>query len=515
MSNKYKNIYLISTIIFFVLFWSCSKDINEFGADWQPLSPQNEDTLASNWKPCLLSSTSEIQIPTPFLSNSPLFSTAINDSKNALANQTDAQKAAIRYWSVGVTLRWNEIMRSLVAKYNLAPQENANDQYPIPDSNNPFSYPYFPFSNPPYAARAYAYVSVAQYDALVASYKLKSQYKMPRPYHFDASIVPSVPKVKSYSYPSEDAAMTTATLEVLKFMFPTEVAFLNQKAAEARFFKFWSGAATKQDIEGGDSLGRAIATRVLARARTDGMKNAIGTAAKWDSLAQRRVAMGEIAWRSLEVPARPPMLPFYGDVRTWLVVNLAAIRPIAPPATNSAEIRTQLKEVLSYVQNPKRENIAIVHYWADGTGTHTPPGHWNAIAAKQMQVYQISEVRTARNFALLNMALMDAAIVCWEAKTYYYYPRPSQLDPSIKTLTGLPNFPSYTSGHSTFSGAAATILGHIFPAQKTTFEQQAKDASLSRLYGGIHYRMDCEAGLKAGEVVGNLAIARARTDGAE
>jgi hypothetical protein len=127
----------------------------------------------------------------------------------------------------------------------------------------------------------------------------------------------------------------------------------------------------------------------------------------------------------------------------------------------------------------------------------------------------MSEVRTARSLALLNMSLMDAAISCWDTKTYYYYPRPSQLDPTIKTLTGLPNFPAYTSGHSTFSGAAATILGHIFAAERANLAAQAEEASLSRLYGGIHYRMDCETGVQIGNKIGALAIARARMDGAE
>lgn len=494
---------------------SCSKEINEFGVDWEALTPKNEDTASGNWKTCILANAAEIQLPAPTNPQSAQFLTEINEVKTAVNSQTEAQKSAIRYWSAGGVLRWNEIMRGLVAKYNLAPQENANDEYPVPNSANPFAYPMFPFANPPYAARAYAYVSVAQYDALVASYKLKSQYKQPRPYIFDASIVPSVPKVVSSSYPSEDAALATATLEILKFMFPTEIDFLTQKANEARQVEFWAGVATKRDIEGGDSLGRAIAAKVLARARGDNMRNAVGSKPQWDSLAQRRISVGETPWRSLETPARPPMLPFYGNVRTWLVTDIAAIRPPAPPATNSAEIRAQLDEVKSYADNPTRERVGIVHYWADGTGTHTPPGHWNAIAATYFQSEQMSEVRTARNFALLNMALMDAAIVCWETKTYYFYPRPSQLDPSIKTLTGLPNFPAYTSGHSTFSGAAATILGHILPAQKTYFEQQAEEASLSRLYGGIHYKMDCEVGLRAGKTVGNLAINRAKTDGAE
>jgi len=115
----------------------------------------------------------------------------------------------------------------------------------------------------------------------------------------------------------------------------------------------------------------------------------------------------------------------------------------------------------------------------------------------------------------LNLTLMDAAISCWNTKYYYFNPRPTQMDTSIKTLTGIPNFPAYVSGHSTFSGAAATVLSHIIPAKATEFKTLAKDASNSRLFGAIHYRSDCEQGLLLGETVGGFAVARARIDGAE
>lgn len=117
--------------------------------------------------------------------------------------------------------------------------------------------------------------------------------------------------------------------------------------------------------------------------------------------------------------------------------------------------------------------------------------------------------------ALINMALMDAAIVCWDTKMFYFNPRPTQLDPKIKTLTGIPNFPAYISGHSTFSGAAATIMGHIVPERKAAYKAMALEASLSRMYGGIHYRADCEVGMEVGENIGNYAIQRALTDGAD
>jgi membrane-associated phospholipid phosphatase len=116
---------------------------------------------------------------------------------------------------------------------------------------------------------------------------------------------------------------------------------------------------------------------------------------------------------------------------------------------------------------------------------------------------------------LLNTALMDAAVCCWDTKYAYYLPRPSQVDPEIKTLTGLPNFPAYTSGHSTFSGAAATVLGYVFPEEKAKLDAMASEASISRLYGAIHYRFDCEVGLKCGQDIGSYAVRRGRMDGAD
>jgi membrane-associated phospholipid phosphatase len=113
------------------------------------------------------------------------------------------------------------------------------------------------------------------------------------------------------------------------------------------------------------------------------------------------------------------------------------------------------------------------------------------------------------------MALMDAGIVCWDTKYFYFNPRPTQIDGSIKTTTGIPNFPAYISGHSTFSGAAATVLGHIIPEKATQYTAMAAEASMSRIYGGIHYRTDCSTGLVVGKNIGNYAVQRATTDGAE
>ena len=175
----------------------------------------------------------------------------------------------------------------------------------------------------------------------------------------------------------------------------------------------------------------------------------------------------------------------------------------------------ELAEVRNAVDNITRSQLAIVFKWADGVSTPTPPGHWNFIAQPYIAKAQFSEVRAARALALLNMAMHDAAVECWDAKFAYFNPRPSQLDPRIRTAIGLPNFPSYTSGHSTFSAAASAVLSYLFPDGGAYFDAQKEEAAISRLYGGIHYRSDIEVGKTVGKRVGGYTVRFAQQDGAD
>ena len=243
-----------------------------------------------------------------------------------------------------------------------------------------------------------------------------------------------------------------------------------------------------------------------------------GNKAYWESLKQNAESRGDEPWVSLETPPRPPMLPLFTKVTPWLMTtdDIIALRPPAPPIRGSAEMATEVAEVKYYTENLTRERLAIVHKWADGVGTYTPPGHWNDIAAEYIRDSNYSEVRAARAFALLNMAEHNAAVSCWDIKFFYFNARPSQLDRSIKTGTGIPNFPAYVSGHSTFSAAAAGVLSYLFPQSEAYFKGEATEAGLSRLYGGIHYRKDCEVGLDVGYDVSDFLIENfAKTDGAD
>jgi membrane-associated phospholipid phosphatase len=120
----------------------------------------------------------------------------------------------------------------------------------------------------------------------------------------------------------------------------------------------------------------------------------------------------------------------------------------------------------------------------------------------------------ARVLALTSVAMADAFICCWDAKYTYWTARPISADPALAVLIPTPPFPSFTSGHSTISAAAATVLGHLFPADEATLRDRAEEAKNSRLWAGIHFPIDNEMGALGGGMIGRLVVARARSDGA-
>jgi len=495
---------------------SCRKDVISKVNQYPSLAPANLDLNADTWKPVLVTDPTVFTVAAPDATTSPAYIADLNEIKGYQRSLTDDQRNIIKYWSAGAVLRWNEIMRELVAKHNVPPYQNPDGTYPAPNSANPFNYPEFPFSNPPYAARAYAYLSAAEYDALIVAYHYKNQYNRPAPYKNDATIQALIPKSDLPSYPSEDAVVAGAAVQIMKMMFPTEIDYIEQKAEEEKQYRIMAGANTRGELNAGEALGIQVANVFTARARTDKAGTAGGNKTLWANLASQTTAKGETAWVSLETPKRPPMLPLFNKVSPFLfdTLTVVALRPGPPHSTGSAEFAADQKEVLYYSQHATRANEALVAFWADGVATYTPAGHWNAIAADEFVKQHYSEVRWARNFALLNMAEMDAAIVCWDTKYAYFNPRPSQVNNVVKTLTGVPNFPSYTSGHSNFSSAAATVLTYLLPDRGTKFTDLAQQASLSRLVGAIHTRQDIEVGQTTGKAVGQYAVQRGQSDGA-
>ena len=147
-----------------------------------PAAPNSQDPGAGSWRLQVLTTPQDVTVAPPAAVTSPAYLAEVEAIKVSQASLTDAQRARIEYWSGGGVLRWNQILRELVARYNLPPAPRPNGTYPAPDADNPFGDPAFPFSNPPYAARAYSYVSVAQFEALKAAWFYMFDYRRPAPF---------------------------------------------------------------------------------------------------------------------------------------------------------------------------------------------------------------------------------------------------------------------------------------------------------------------------------------------
>ncbi len=423
----------------------------------------------------------------------------------ALSNARNfQQQSRVDFWGAGGVLRWNQLLRTLVAKYNVAPPVGA-----APD-------PERPVASPPFAARAYALLSVAQHDALIAAWKLKYSVNRPAPSISEPLINVSYPIADLPSYPSDQAVIASVSKKILSALFPLEKSRIDAMAQEHLNSIGWGGNGTESDILAGTVLGAEVATYVLAVAKTDRMNLARDPEKTYLTFFDINANTVPNPWISISNPQTDPLLPMFGRVRTWLdSTEVFAAMPQPPPDMESDAFKEDIAYVYSLSRDRSREQWRIADYWADGAGTYTPPGHWNLMAEKLIVASNWSEVRTARAFSLINRAMLDSGILCWYAKYKYYVPRPSQVNPKIKTVTGIPNFPSYTSGHSSFSASAGTVLGYLFPDQQEYLTNQFLEAGDSRVYGGIHYKFDNIEGRKSGIGIGELMIRNAQLDGAD
>jgi len=471
------------------------------------------DQDAGNWNLILMTNNEQVIIPTPSAIGSPALNQELQDAKSKISNATAAQRESVTYWTNNPLIRWNEIALELSVKYNLIPGPIPDGTYTLPNPADPSATPNFPFAHPPYISRMLAYLSVAQYDGLITAWHYKKKFARKAPYELDSQIKSAYPENGLNSYPSDGAVIAITSREILSAMFPLEKEYLHKLAEEHLESLVIAGINVSSDVEAGKTIGTEVSKVVLARASTDGMKNAQTPKAVSDSIKNAAFERFGWKWDNMESPVRPVGLtPLFGKVKLWNVSNVEAVRSRVPPAPGSEEFNRDAEELKRFANNLTSEQRRIANFWNDGLNTYSPPGHWNRFAKETTVKYRLSPVRTARVFAYMNMAIVDAGISCWDTKYYYHYPRPIQTIPGFKTILGTPNFPAYTSGHSTFSASAAEVLSHFFPSDAAKFRKWSDEAAMSRIYGGIHYRFDAEEGIKQGKAVGAYSVARARLD---
>jgi len=497
--SKHISFYTLFTLIFF----SCEEDIPEI-PELPVITAISLDANAGGWENVMgVDYLAELSLPIPVTIDSDEYLAELEELIATTQARTPKQEQKIRYWAGGGVLRWNRILRELIAKYNV-PRPIGS----APDLN-------VPVANPPYAARAYAMLSVAQHDALIATWNLKYSINRPEPSETDHRVEPLFKSNGLPSYPSEQTVIASTSLKILKTLFPLETGYLTKLAEEHTNTVRWGGTGTASDINDGWEIGEYVATKILERASSDRMDQSGDPDKTYFNFFDIDPTTVPIAWVSLANPEVFPILPLYGNVKTWHDSTAVFSQlPPPPPKVGTNAFEDDIAYVRSISENRTREQWRISSFWEDGGGTYTPPGHWNEIAEELLIKARWSEVRNARAYSIMNRAMMDSGILCWYAKYKYYFPRPSQIDPEIKTSAGIPNFPSYTSGHSSFSSTAGTVLGYLFPDHGNELQRQFIEAGDSRVYGGIHYEFDNIEGRKSGVAVGELAIARAQLDGA-
>ena len=197
--------------------------------------------------------------------------------------------------------------------------------------------------------------------------------------------------------------------------------------------------------------------------------------------------------------------PGAGSWKTWVIPSGKAYQLPSPPDAKATQ--AEVKELLDAQRQRDSSAVRLITYWNAGA----PSYRWQTIAEKLYQSFPPAWVRAK---ALMNVAIYDATVAAWQSKQAHRRPRPSQnkaLTPYLPT----PDSPSYPCEHSVTAGAAAAILGYLFPAKADSIRRVAEEVGRSRVLAGVAYPSDVKAGFDLGWRVAELVIERAKTDGSD
>ena len=469
-----------------------------------PLRPPAVDLKQSadavNWQPMVLSTVDDLLPPPPPAPDTEDNAKEIAELVYLQAHRSADDRKAIAYWNAEPSpLRWGEEARDQIITASLPPT---------------------------YGSRTLAMMHVAVCDAVLAAWKAKAKYRRPAPSSALAGLKPLDALAgdnRLPSYPSEDAAVAGAASTVLAALFPDQAAAIKQKAKLEGEARIVAGANFRSDVDAGFKLGQAIGERVLAYARTDGSD---------------RQAKLPLAYKPGQWHTEHPMTPLAGQWRTWLLKSGSQFtaNPPIPADNDNPRFRAARDEVFSVHEHLTQHQIERAVYWnfdvpsilwEDITRRAVVTGRkpsapdpmnirWTDIGLEAARAHNLDTIHTARVLGVLHMTMADSFITTWATKYRVLEPRPYMMAPAghpFSPLVNTPVHPSFPSAHASGSMAAAEVLGRYFPDQKAYFVSQAKEAAMSRLWGGIHYRMDNDCGLELGQHLGDYCVEQADAHG--
>jgi hypothetical protein len=388
--------------------------------------------------------------------------------------------------------------------------------------------------SPPQAARAYAYSSIAAYEAL------RHDHPGFRTLAGQVNGLAAVPSPE----PDQEYHLPLASLHAMMTV-GKALTFSQERMDSVRsevHQQFRRMGVPRPVFERSLEYGEAVAQHVLAWAAEDYFVQVRG-------YPKFTVTREPGRW----IPTPPAYMdaiePNWGRLRPFTMDSTSQFRPVPPLPFDMAEgspFSQQVREVYDVREKLSDEERAIAAFWdcnpyvmnvrghaMFATKKMSPGGHWINVVAIASRRSGADLMTSAEAYARTAIALADGFISSWEEKYRSNVARPetlinAHLDEAWEPLLQTPPFPEYTSGHSVISTAAAMVLTDQFgdalaytddtllpwglaPRSFRSFEQAAAEAAISRLYGGIHYRMAIDAGVEQGRNVGNHVLSRIRT----
>ncbi len=378
---------------------------------------------------------------------------------------------------------------------------------------------------PPVASRLYVYAALASYEAI--KFSMEGTHSIAAKLNgFDPLPEPEVNRQYDFTL-----AASKAFFNVVRNVKVFSVDSLNRY--EESLSHNFRATLDEEVFNNSVEFGNKVSAVILERAAKDGYF----------------VSRGKPKYLGSNDPGKwRPTPPDYLDGVEWcwntmlpmIMDSAAQFKPAIPPVfstdTNSLFFRS-MYEVYNLSLDLTEEQLEIARFWDDnpfviehsghmmfGNKKITPGGHWIGIAAIASKQSGADAVKTARAYAITAIALYDAFISSWDEKYRSSYIRPvtiinELLDDTWLPYLQTPPFPEYTSGHSTISASAAAVLtsvfGNNFAFRDTSdlryigmqrhfnsFNEAAEECSVSRVYGGIHYRFSVDTGAEMGKKLG-------------
>ena len=369
----------------------------------------------------------------------------------------------------------------------------------------------------PFAQRPAAIVQAAVFDAVNG---IERRYN---PIHVVPAAAPGA---------SQRAAAVQAAYASLVHLFPSQTATFDQKRTNS-LLAIASGPAAEhsESIQRGIEWGQAVADEIWAWRSTDGSSNAPPPFLGGNAPGQ---------WRPTPPAFAPGIAPQFATMTPWVIAAPSQFRPAGPPSLTSAQYAADFNEtkLLGSVSSPSRTTDQTLYatFWQQSA---TPVDFWDPVATSLSAERHLNLSENARLLALVNMALADGQIGCWDAKYTYTSWRPvtairladtdgnpaTTIDPNWTPLLATPGHPEYPSAHSCISSAGVRILSDYFGENTPfnmvsdgmpgvsryfpSFSAALDEVGNARIFGGMHFRTAVVDGRTLGTAVGDYILGHA------